>query len=167
MCLGHETIIIKAPINVNTMIRKDFSRTFYIRDQTCTFIYKNAGLYSRYILIKINNIYIYVYIYIYPYFAISAPFASRRLPAVHLSLVAPCFCRAIASTAPHNSTTAPHLCAPSSGTECQRGRRVRSDTPRNFASEVVPSGSLIMCPQAPAKYVAGSAYTVTPPNSSP
>ena len=40
---AHETIIIKAPINVNTMIRKDFSRTFYIRDQTCTFIYKNDG----------------------------------------------------------------------------------------------------------------------------
>ena len=35
---AHETIIIKAPLNVNTMIRKDFSRTFYIRDQTCTFI---------------------------------------------------------------------------------------------------------------------------------
>ena len=41
------------------------------------------------------------------------------------------FCRAIASTAPHNSTTTPHLCAPSEGTECQRGHRARWGTPRN------------------------------------
>ena len=51
----HEAIIIKAPINVNTMIRKDFSRTFYIRDQTCTLIYENDGLYPKYIFVKIHQ----------------------------------------------------------------------------------------------------------------
>ena len=58
---AHETIIIKAPINVNSMIRKDFSRTFYIRDQICTFIQENDGLYPEYIFIKTQS-----YIYVYP-----------------------------------------------------------------------------------------------------
>ena len=48
---AHETIIIKAPINVNTMIRKDFSR---IRDQTCTLVQENGGLYPKRMFINIQ-----------------------------------------------------------------------------------------------------------------
>ena len=72
---AHETIIIKAPINVNTMIRKDFSHTFYIKDQTCTFIYENDGLHPKYIFIKFQQNYIYFLIFIKMYFGYKPPFS--------------------------------------------------------------------------------------------